>query len=188
MPDDIRRPEVLLCGATGDLGGRIAARLCERGIAFRALVRPTSDTARLRSLGADVSVGNLADRASLDRAMGGIRTVITTANSMTPALAGDRSGSSPPVDAAGNDDLVGAAEAAGVERFVFVSAAALTDLMVRLSPFLAAKQRTERTLRASELRAVLVQPGPFQEVWSSRAAGIRPDKRRAVVFGRGRSP
>jgi NADH dehydrogenase len=38
------------------------------------------------------------------------------------------------------------------------------------------------------MRAVLVQPGPFQETWTSPAVGIRPDKRRALVFGRGRSP
>ena len=75
-----------------------------------------------------------------------------------------------------------------MERFVFVSAAGLTDLMVGLSPFPGAKRQTERTLRASELRAVLVQPGPFQETWTSPEAGIWPGRRRAVVFGRGQSP
>jgi uncharacterized protein YbjT (DUF2867 family) len=188
MPDDTSKAELLLCGGTGDLGGRIAPRLAEHGIAFRALVRPTSDTTRLRSLGAELSIGNLSDRASLDRAMGGIRTVVTTANSMTSALAGDRSGSLAAVDFLGNENLIRAAEAAGVQRFVFVSATGLTDLMVRLSPFLAAKRQTERTLLASRLRAVLVQPAPFQEMWTSPEVGIRPDKRRAVVFGRGRSP
>ena len=188
MPGETGPTELLLCGGTGDLGGRIAARLAERGIPFRALVRPTSETTRLRSLGADLSVGNLTDRASLDRAMKGIRTVVTTANSMTPALAGDRSGSLASVDVRGNENLVRAAEAAGVQRFVFVSAAGMTDLMVRRSPFLAAKRQTEQTLRAARLRPVLVQPGPFQEVWTSPETGIWPDKRRALVFGRGRSP
>jgi uncharacterized protein YbjT (DUF2867 family) len=188
MPDDTSTTELLLCGGTGDLGGRIATRLTEHGIAFRALVRPTSDTTRLHSLGAELSVGDLTDRASLDRAMGGIRTVVTTANSMTSTLAGDRSGSIASVDVRGNENLIEAAEAAGVERFVFVSAAGLTDLMVGVSPFLAAKRQTERTLRASRLRAVLVQPSPFQETWTSPEAGIRPGSRRAVVLGRGRSP
>jgi uncharacterized protein YbjT (DUF2867 family) len=59
---------------------------------------------------------------------------------------------------------------------------------VGLSPFLAAKRQTEQMLRASRLRAVLVQPGPFQETWTSPEAGIRPDKRRAVILGLGRSP
>jgi NADH dehydrogenase len=120
--------------------------------------------------------------------MDGIRTVVTTANSLTPSLAGDRSGSIASVDMRGNDNLIRAAEAAGVELFVFVSAAGLTDLMVGLSPFSAAKRQTERALLASRLRSVLVQPGPFQETWTSPEAGIWPDKRRAVVLGRGRSP
>jgi uncharacterized protein YbjT (DUF2867 family) len=188
MPDDNGATELLLCGGTGDLGGRIAARLAEHGITFRALVRPTSDTTLLESLGAELSVGDLTDRASLDRAMGGIRTVVTTANSMTSALAGDRSGSLAAVDVGGNENLIAAAEAAGVQRFVFVSATGMTDLMVGRSPFLAAKRQTEQTLRGSRLRAVLVQPGPFQETWTSPETGIWPDKRRAVVFGRGRSP
>jgi nucleoside-diphosphate-sugar epimerase len=38
------------------------------------------------------------------------------------------------------------------------------------------------------VRAVIVQPGPFQETWTSPEAGIWPDQRRAVVLGRGRSP
>ena len=188
MAHDTSKIELLLCGGTGDLGGRIATRLAAQSIPFRALVRATSDTSRLQSPAAELSVGNLTDRASLDRAMRGIRTVVTTANSITATLAGDRSGSIAAVDARGNENLVRAAAAAGVERFVFVSAAGLTDLMVGLSPFLAAKRQTERTLRASGLRAVLVQPGPFQETWTSPAVGIWPDKRRAVVFGRGRSP
>jgi len=71
---------------------------------------------------------------------------------------------------------------------VFLSAAGLTDLMVGLSPFMAAKQRTEERLRASDMRSVIVRPGPFQELWLSPETGIQPDKRRAVVFGRGRSP
>jgi NADH dehydrogenase len=94
--------------------------------------------------------------------MGGIRTVVTTANSMTSTLAGDRNGSIASVDLRGHENLIRAAEAAGVERFVFVSAAGLTDRMVGLSPFLAAKRQTERMLRASGVRAVLVQPGPFR--------------------------
>jgi NADH dehydrogenase len=142
----------------------------------------------MRALASELTVGNLTHRASLDRATSGIRTVITTANSVTAALAGDRSGSIDAVDVRGNENLIRAAETAGVERFVFVSAAGLSELMLKLSPLLAAKQQTERALVASRMRAVLVRPGPFQETWTSPAVGIRPDKRRAVVFGRGRSP
>jgi len=120
--------------------------------------------------------------------MAGVRTVVTTANSLSSLLAGDRSGSIAAVDLRGNEVLVRSAEAAGVTRFVFVSAAGLSDRMVAAAPFLAAKRRTEDRLAASPLRAVLVRPAPFQETWTSPQAGIRPDRRMAVVFGRGRAP
>jgi uncharacterized protein YbjT (DUF2867 family) len=180
--------EVLLCGATGDLGGRIAVRLAERGIPFRALVRPRSDTAALRSSGAELSVGDLTDPPSLHRALAGVRTVVTTANSIGRALAGAADVSIDRVDRDGNAALVRAAEAAGVERFVFVSAQGMTDAMVALVPFFAAKRATERLLQASPVRSVIVRPAAFQETWLGPESGIRPEKRLAVIYGRGRTP
>jgi uncharacterized protein YbjT (DUF2867 family) len=180
--------ELLLCGGTGDLGGRIAARLAERGIPFRALVRPRSDTAALRSTGAELSVGDLTDPPSLDPALAGVRTVVTTADGMGRNLAGERDASIARVDREGNAALVRAAEAAGVQRFVFVSTQGLTDAMVDLVPLFAAKRATERLLKASPLRSVLVRPAAFQETWLGPQSGIRPDKRLAVVLGHGRTP
>ncbi len=43
--------ELLLCGATGDLGGRIAARMTVRLIPFGGVVRPRSYTSAMRSSG-----------------------------------------------------------------------------------------------------------------------------------------
>ena len=180
--------ELLLCGGTGDLGGRIAARLTERGIPFRALVRPRSDTAALRSTGAELSVGDLTDPPSLDPALAGVRTVVTTADGMGRNLAGERDASIARVDRDGNAALVRAAEKVGVERFVFVSTQGLTDAMVDLVPLFAAKRATERLLQASSMRSVIVRPAAFQETWLGPQSGIRPDERLAVVLGRGRTP
>jgi uncharacterized protein YbjT (DUF2867 family) len=179
---------LLLCGGTGSLGGRIAARLADRGTPFRALVRPTSDASELRSLGAELAVGDLTDRSSLDRALAGIATVVTTANALAPLLSRRPGPSIDAVDRDGNIALVRAAEAAGVRRFVFVSMAGLSDGMVGRSPFAAAKRDAERAVQTSAVPSVVVRPGPFQELWLSPRTGIQPDKRRAVVFGRGRSP
>jgi uncharacterized protein YbjT (DUF2867 family) len=181
-------PGLLLCGGTGDLGGRIATRLAQRGIPFRALVRPGSDAAALRAAGAQLVTGDLTDRASLDRAMTRATTVITTANAIGRMLSGTRDLSIDAVDRDGNVSLVRAAEAAGVQRFVFVSAAGLSDGMVARAPFAAAKRHVEDVLQDSPMESVIVQPAPFQEFWSSAEAGLRPDKRRAVIYGRGRAP
>ena len=178
---------LLLCGGTGELGGRIAVRLARRGIPFRALVRPTSDTAALRSLGAELVVGDLRDRSSLDRAMTGVTTVVTTANAIGRLLAGAKDLSIDAVDRDGNLALLRAAESAGVGRFVFLSSAGLTDAMAARAPFAAAKRQADRAVRESPMPTVVVRPAPLQELWLGGDSGLQPEKHRAIVFGRGRS-
>ena len=72
---------ILVVGATGSLGSNIVRRLLARGEQARVLVRAGSAYQPLEQQGATVSIGDLKDRASLDRACAGIDTVITTANS-----------------------------------------------------------------------------------------------------------
>ncbi|MBZ0253564.1 MAG: NAD-dependent epimerase/dehydratase family protein [Candidatus Methylomirabilis sp.] len=68
--------KTLITGATGFLGGHIAEKLVARGREeVRALARPTSDTRRLRKLGVEVVEGDVADPASLERAMRGVERV-----------------------------------------------------------------------------------------------------------------
>ena len=178
---------ILVCGGTGDLGGRIAARLCEHGASVRALVRPSSDPSALAALGIPLVRGDLTDPSSLVAAVAGVDTVVTTANAISRALAGDRTVSIDAVDRDGNAALVRAAEQAGVERFVFLSAAGL-DSADPLTPFIAAKAATESRLRASTMREVLVRPDKYQEVWLSPVTGLDPAAGRALVHGRGRVP
>jgi 2-alkyl-3-oxoalkanoate reductase len=59
----------VLTGGTGLLGSHIAEQLAARGERLRALVRPGSDTAFLKSLGAELIEGSLADTDSLRRAV-----------------------------------------------------------------------------------------------------------------------
>src|SRR3954468_11478647 len=112
---------VLVVGATGELGFRVAKRLRERGTQVRALVRPGSDAAPLEAIGVDVVRGDLSDSRSLQVATRDMRTAVTTATAISRALGGDSSATIAGVDVRGNANLVDAAERAGVERFVFVS-------------------------------------------------------------------
>jgi nucleoside-diphosphate-sugar epimerase len=65
----------LITGATGFVGGHLAERLAAQGWRVRALARPTSDTARLRALGAEIAPGSLDDVDSLTAAADGADTV-----------------------------------------------------------------------------------------------------------------
>ena len=177
-------PTVLVCGATGALGSMIAARLAGRGAPIRALVRPTSEDVAIRKLGAEVVRGDLRRPGTLPPAVEGIRTVVSSANSLARTLAGEHGLRVRDVDLDGYASLIDAAEAAGVERFVFVSAA-LHPVAVPLAPYAAAKAATEERLRHSPIRSVLVRPDMFQEVWLTPETKFDWPAGKLTIFGRG---
>lgn len=173
---------ILLCGATGLLGGKIAARLSARGVPFRVLLRPSADAAPLAQLGAEISRGDLRDAASLADAVADATTVVTTVTAIGRMLGGEKS-SLEEVDRQGTINLIEAAERAGVERFVFVSAAEMDR--VPSMPLARAKLAVEERLRRSPLQAVIVRPQPFAEIWISRDAQLDWDGGTLRILGTG---
>ena len=176
-------PTILLCGATGALGGAIARRFHARGVPFRALVRPATDPGQLPDLGADVVRGDIRDPASLAAAVTGVGTVVSTVNAIGRLLGGAHDISIRDVDDRGYANLIAAAEAAGVERFVYVSM--LGDHAAAHTPFTDAKAATERRLRASAIREVIVRPDAFQEVWLGPAGGFDLAAGTVRIYGKG---
>ena len=145
----------LVVGSTGLLGGMIARSLIEKGKPVRVLARSGSTDIP----GAEPVLADLKDRASLDKACRGVKTVITTANSAQRG--GDDNVAS--VDVQGNVNLIDAAKAAGVGHFIFISAAYVDEASPL--PLFAAKARTERYLRDSGVPWTIVAPHAFMEVW-----------------------
>lgn len=152
---------ILVVGATGRLGGRIARALLDRGERVRVMVRESSfDDAR-----AETVHGDLKDPESLRKACSGIDAVVTTANAI--ALGGADTIDS--VDRDGNRNLIEAAETEGVRHFVFVSVLGATpDHFV---PFIKAKGETEEVLKASGMSWTILQPDPFMDVWLPNVVG-----------------
>ena len=157
---------ILVVGATGQLGGQIARALLARGESVRALVRNPAECAWLTAAGAALAVGDLKDPASLSAACSGVSAVITTANSM--ARGGEDTVDS--VDRAGNMNLIDAATALGVERFIFISAlgAATNSPM----PLLSAKGAAEERLRTSGIPATILQPDFYLELLPAAVVGF----------------
>src|SRR5271163_117264 len=64
---------VLVTGATGKIGGAVAAQLLEKGVTTRALVhRDDARSARLRDLGAEVVVADILDIQQVTAAVDGV--------------------------------------------------------------------------------------------------------------------
>jgi uncharacterized protein YbjT (DUF2867 family) len=175
----------LVVGATGELGGSVVRRLREHGESVRALVRPQSDPAPLEALGVEVVRGDLLDPASLQTACRDVDTVVCTATAIARLLAGDGGPSLSEVDDRGVGNLVDAADAAGVERFVYVSYLGV-DAGLGF-PLERAKAANEDRLRRARLREVIVRPDAFQEVHLAPLGRFDVGGGRVEVIGRGGS-
>jgi uncharacterized protein YbjT (DUF2867 family) len=107
--DSMTQPIVVLAGASGDLGTRIAKALIARGATVRALVRPDLSDAerrRLSGLGLTLETADPTDPASLATAMQGASCVVSALNGLEDVIL-ERQGV-----------LLEAAVKAGVPRFI----------------------------------------------------------------------
>jgi NADH dehydrogenase len=173
---------ILLAGATGLLGGKIAQRLLDDRRPLRVLVRDPLRAAAPERRGAQIAVGDLTRRDTLDRAMAGVTHVITTANwFLAPSRAGIES-----VDVQGNRNLIDAARAAGVKQFVFTSAW-LPDAYTRIDYF-NAKRQTETYLRASGLTYTILRPAAFMDIWGMIVGDPILKTGKVQIFGDGKNP
>lgn len=118
---------ILLTGATGYLGRRIARSLADRKLPFRALVRETSDISTLTDIGPNVEIitGDLNDPDSLLDACTGIETIIHAA-AMVSFQTKDRERLLF-VNGEGTANLVNMALEAGTRRFIHLSSVAVLN-------------------------------------------------------------
>jgi nucleoside-diphosphate-sugar epimerase len=109
--------KILVTGATGKVGSRLAKRLAQRGDRVRALVRDPARAADLRDARIELVQGDLLDADSLAAAVRGVDAVVHCAaffRGATPEQAHA-------VNDLGSQRLGSAARAASVTRFVFTS-------------------------------------------------------------------
>jgi uncharacterized protein YbjT (DUF2867 family) len=175
---------ILVAGSTGYLGGEICRRLVANGHQVRGLVRSTSDAAtvaRLRELGVETVEGDLRDPGSLENAVRGADTVISTVTTTRSRQADEGIEST---DKRGHLNLVDAARDAGVRRFIFVS---YSGQLGEDDPLTVAKRTVERSVRESGMTYTILRPSVFMEAWLSPVFGFDYNNARATIYGSGES-
>ncbi|HET8755209.1 MAG TPA: NAD-dependent epimerase/dehydratase family protein [Solirubrobacteraceae bacterium] len=109
---------VLITGATGQVGNAIARRLADEDVEVRALVRSPS-RAQVLPVRVQSVLGDVTDAASVRAALDGVATVYHSAG--IPEQWRKDTGEFARVNVEGTRNVVEAALAAGVERFVYTS-------------------------------------------------------------------
>lgn len=140
---------IALTGATGFVGQAVLDAVAQRAIPAKALARRPQPDDRI---GIDWVRGDLGDRAALENLVDGVDAVIHIAGlTNTPDPAEFEI-----ANVAGTLELVEAAVAARVPRFVFVSS--LSAREPQLSAYGASKARAEKLVAASGLDWTIVRP------------------------------
>jgi UDP-glucose 4-epimerase len=160
--------KILVTGATGKVGSRLAKRLAQRGDQVSALVRDPTRAADLREARIDLAEGDLLKEDSLTAAVRGVDAVVHCAaffRGATPEQAHA-------VNDLGTQHLADAARSAGVKRFIFTSTGLVygangglpareDDPCAPTAPYPASKLAAERFLLALEGLDVHVLRLPF---------------------------
>lgn len=113
----------LVTGATGFIGGRVAAKLLERGWDVIALVRSPERAAPLRERGVRLVEGDIAEPATLPGPMQRVNAVFHLAAWYQLGVP-DRQGMYR-INVKGTENVIAAAERAGVERILYCSSVAV---------------------------------------------------------------
>jgi dihydroflavonol-4-reductase len=122
----------LVTGATGFVGAAVARALIQHGWEVRALARKGSDRRNVQHLALEVVEGDLADKASLDRALAACQALFHVA-------ADYRLGAFDPrqlyqTNVEGTRNILESARAAGVERVIYTSSVATVGIPKDGSP------------------------------------------------------
>jgi NADH dehydrogenase len=178
---------ILVVGSTGMVGSQICRLLAEKGQAVKALVRTSSDPAKveaLKGLGVQLVTGDLRDAASLKAACQGVDAVICTVSAM-PFSYQPGVNDLQKVDLEGVKSLIDAARAAGVKHFIDTTFSKNINVDC---PLVAAKRAVEAYLIASGLVYTILRPSCFMEVWLGPALGFDPANGKITVYGSGDLP
>src|SRR5262249_51103431 len=147
------RMKTLVTGGTGFVGPKVVHALRAAGHEVRALVRSRRRAPQLEAWGCELAEGDMTDPASLRRAAAGCEAVVP----LRASIAG-RPADFERVMSQGTRDLVAAAEAASVRRFVLMNALGLNEQNKDLVPYYRAKWAMEQAVLGSQLEHVIFRP------------------------------
>lgn len=161
----MEKKRVVVVGATGNLGLKIAKALLNQGADVTAMVRMTSNRSKLEQIGiTDFVIGDMMNIESLRSALSpknNFDAIVASAAGYTRHSKGDSS----KTDSIGYKNLVDAAKEAGIPRFVLISILEC-DKAVSV-PHFHNKYQIENYLREKRQPFIALRPGAFFDLSDS---------------------
>lgn len=142
---------VFISGGSGYLGQRLIPMLLERGHEVRALARPGSEHKIPK--GCEIVIGNALKWESFIESVRGWDTFVQLVGVAHPSPS--KGAEFRAIDLPSVQASVAAADAMGVEHFIYVSVAQPAPIM---KDYIAVRQEGERLLRASSMGATILRP------------------------------
>ncbi|MCP2043328.1 NmrA family NAD(P)-binding protein [Pontibacter sp. HSC-36F09] len=172
---DSKSSTIVVAGATGDLGGRIARSLLEKGANVRVLVRRDSDAAKvnaLRSSGAIIFEVDYHNNADLTKACEGATCVVSALSGLHYVMVGIQS------------LLLNAAVAAGVPRFIPSDFAIdFTKLPYGNNRNLDLRKEFRGRLDKTPIAATSIHNGMFADLLTGQAPIVLFPLKRVMYYG-----
>lgn len=172
--------KVLITGATGFIGGRLAEILLEQGAEVRCVVRNFGHATRIARMGPKIIPADLADAGQMDEAIKGVDYVFHCAHDMR----------SVPQNMTGLENIIAACVKHKIKRLVYVSTFSVYEpfpdglvseetrdgdrgwMYTRTK--LDMEARVLRAVREEKLPGTVVQPtivyGPYSKPWTNAPA------------------
>jgi uncharacterized protein YbjT (DUF2867 family) len=144
---------ILVTGATGFIGPKVVHALRARGLPVRALVRDRAKGRQLEAWGAELAEGDVTRPNTLWLAAERCEAVVHLVSIRT-----GRREDFEAVMSQGTRDLVEAAHALGVGRFVHMSASGVGEATKDLTPYYRAKWEMEQAVEGSGVPFVIFRP------------------------------
>ncbi|MGZ8696263.1 MAG: SDR family oxidoreductase [Gaiellaceae bacterium] len=144
---------ILVTGGSGFVGGHVVHELRGRDLPVRCLVRDLRGGAKLAAWGCELVEGDVTDPESLRAAVAGVDTVIHLV-----AIRQGRREQFRRIMVEGTRDLLVAAAAAGVRRFVHMSALGTSEATKDLVPYYGAKWENEQQVQGSGIPYAIFRP------------------------------
>jgi uncharacterized protein YbjT (DUF2867 family) len=168
---------VLVAGATGRLGVEVVRELRRRGERVTALVRRPERAPELRDLAHEVRVADALRPGTLPAAFEGVDRVFSCLGASVVPLPQYGRATFTQIDYPANRNLIAAAQAAGVRKFVYVSV--FGHRQVPWSDFIRGHEMVVEELRRVGLDHSIIRPTGFfssmEEILLVASRGLLPE-------------